>query len=101
MDDAVPAFNIDPKLFWDTDATKVDPERHASYVIERVVTRGQWEDWKNLVAFYGKERIKQVVIGLRYLDPKTHHFLAFYFNVPLESFRCYTEMSLNQGHWIY
>jgi hypothetical protein len=93
------SFNIHPNLFWDTDATKIDPQKHAVYIIERVVSRGQWSDWNNLIAFYGKERVHQVVVGLRHLDPKTHHFLAFYFDCPVESFRCYTQKPLNQAHW--
>lgn len=101
MSELESSFNIDPRLFWDTDVTKLDPQKHSSYIIERVVSRGEWDDWKNLLDFYGHEQIRHVVISLRHLDAKTHHFLAMYFNCPLESFRCYTQKQLNHGHWNY
>jgi hypothetical protein len=101
MSDLDSTFHIDPNLFWDTDVANLDPQKHATYIIERVVSRGQWDDWKNLLAFYGNDRIKNVVISLRHLDPKTHHFLALYFDCPVESFRCYAQKPLNQGHWTF
>jgi hypothetical protein len=31
------------KLFWEVDPTSVDPARHADYVMERVMSRGDWQ----------------------------------------------------------
>ncbi len=39
---------LNKALFWDTDYQDIDYEKHARFVIERVVTRGNLKDWKEL-----------------------------------------------------
>ena len=45
-------------LFWDTDYTKIDYDKHARYVIERVEMYGNVADWRAAKAYYGKKKIK-------------------------------------------
>ena len=96
-----PAPNISPSLFWDTSFAQINWERNAPYVIERVMSRGDWDDFKKLLSFYGKLRVKNEVLKLRYLDDRTLAFCAAFFNLPIEKFRCYSFKQLNQGHWNY
>jgi hypothetical protein len=88
-------------LFWDVDPDKIDFDKRKSWVIDRVLSHGMLSDWKIAKEYYGKETIKDVVLHLRYLDKRTLHFCAAYFNVPIEAFRCYTYAQLNPGHWNY
>ncbi|MCF8248071.1 MAG: hypothetical protein K9J37_06175 [Saprospiraceae bacterium] len=96
-----PLPDISPKLFWDTDVSSINWELNAPYVIERVLSRGAWKDFKNLLSFYGKTRLKNEVQQLRYLDQRSLAFCSVYFNVPIEKFRCYTFKQSNQPHWNY
>jgi uncharacterized protein DUF6922 len=82
---------FNPVLFWDTKMKNINPEDHAAYIIERVVTRGNMKDWERLKAMYGLERIKNISTRLRSLDKKTLSFLSTYFNVRKEQFRCYSQ----------
>lgn len=88
-------------LFWDVDGSKIDFEKSKAYVIERVLSHGLLSDWNVLKAFYGKDEIRDAAMNLRYLDKRSLHFCASYFNVPIEQFRCYTYAQSNPGHWNY
>ncbi|KKR91683.1 MAG: hypothetical protein UU81_C0034G0003 [Microgenomates group bacterium GW2011_GWC1_41_8] len=52
-------------LFWDTDPTKIDPKKHAKYIIERIMDFGNIEEVRWCIKRYGKETIKQML-------PKLH-----------------------------
>jgi hypothetical protein len=93
--------DISPKLFWDTDASSINWELNAPYVIERVLSRGTWADFKKLIGFYGKLRLKNELVRLRYMDDRSLAFCTAFFNVPIEKFRCYTFKQSNQSHWNY
>lgn len=47
-------------LFWDTDINKIDWQKHYQAVIERVFQRGNDEEKKELLKFYGKDKIKAI-----------------------------------------
>ncbi len=38
-------MDLSKSLFWDTDINKVDYEKHARKIIERVLMRGTLDDW--------------------------------------------------------
>jgi len=75
-------------LFWDVAFDSIDWQEHARFVIARVVSRGDLQDWNTLKAIYGKNKIKEEVVCIRSLDPKTLAFLSVYFNIDKTSFRC-------------
>ncbi len=95
------ASNFSCNLFWDADTSLMDLEKHSVSIIDRVVTRGTFNDWLFIKSIYGIERIKETCLKIRYLDPKTHHSLANVFEIPRESFRCHAMRELNKGLWIY
>jgi len=75
-------------LFWDVAFDSIDWQKHARFVINRVVTRGNLDDWFLLKEIYGRKKIKMEVVSIRSLDPKTLAFLSAYFKVDKTSFRC-------------
>lgn len=88
-------------LFWDTDIQSINPEKHAPYIVERVMTRGTLEDFQHLKAYYGKALIGQIVQQLRSLDIRTLHFCSAYFDIPITQFKCYIQKQSNPSHWNY
>jgi hypothetical protein len=82
-------LNFKRYLFWDIDLSALDTEKHFSFILARVLERGDWDDFNALLDYYGYKRIKKAVTKLRYLDKKTLRFCSFYFNIPLDQFRCY------------
>ena len=94
-------MELSPHLFWDADPKKIDYERNARNIIERVVTRGRLEDWSEIKRFYGLERIKKEVVRIRAMDVKTMTFLSTILHIPQNEFRCYKDKQSNLKHYPY
>jgi hypothetical protein len=88
-------------LFWDTNPDTVNFDKSARYVIEKVVTRGQFEDWQEIKRYYGLEKIKECCLRSRDLDPKALSFLSAIFDIPKEEFRWYTQIQSNPRLYPY
>lgn len=88
-------------LFWDVDVQTINLQKHKVSVIERIVTRGRWEEFKEMMQFYGKQTVKQVVLNARWLDKRTLAFCSAIFETPETEFRCYKLAQLTPGHWDY
>lgn len=88
-------------IFWDVDPITIDYDKHARFVIERVVTRGQLSDFRKILAYYGKPRMAKEAVQIRSLDKKSLHFLSSFLSIPIQQFRCYTQTQSNQAHWNY
>lgn len=90
-------LNLNKALFWDIDINELDYNKHARFVIERVLTRGNLQDWRSLKNFYGLEKIQAEALQIRYLDKITLNFCHTFFDIPKDKFRCYnTEPSIRQ-----
>ena len=48
-------------LFWDVDPKTIDPEKHARYIIERILNFGDTEEMRWLFSYYSKAEIKRVM----------------------------------------
>ncbi len=57
-------------LFWDTDIAKIDWENQYKAVIQRIFERGNDDEKKELLRFYGKEKIKEVTGSTRITNNK-------------------------------
>ncbi len=82
--------DLSPHLFWDVDRSKLTFEKSSQYLIERVAYLGDLEDWLLIRKIYGDEKLKEVILKMRYLDDKSIHFYSQIFDSPKEKFRCYT-----------
>jgi len=92
-------MKISQVLFWDVDINSIDYEKHASFIVQRVLEAGTLNDFYSIRDFYGKPRLKHIIKNLRYLDDRTLSFCSIYFKIKPEQFRCYTQNQLHQIHW--
>jgi len=76
-----PKLLFDPTLFWDVET--IDIDRHADYVIARVLNFGDEKDLKNLRELYSDDRLIKVIKNRRALLPITRRFWSVYFNISL------------------
>jgi hypothetical protein len=90
-----------PSLFWDTDVLTIDLQKHKASVIERIMLRGQMEEFRAMMQFYGIETVKKTMINARWLDKVTLAFCSTIFDTPVTAFRCYRLAQLNKEHWDY
>ena len=58
-------------LFWDANPEKLDPERNAQYIIERILDFGRDDEVRWLKQQYDSARIKKAVEKSRSLRPDT------------------------------
>jgi hypothetical protein len=78
-------------LFWDTDATKLNLDKHWRYIIVRVVERGTCDDIRMIFQAYSRTRICDALLRARDLNQRTISFFANQFELPKSDFRAYRE----------
>ena len=81
--------DLSKHLFWDVDRSRLSLAKSSHYIIERTAFLGGLKDWLLVRKIYGDEKVKKVILNMRYLDEKSLHFYALVFDIPKENFRCY------------
>ena len=61
-------------LFWDVDPATIDPEKHARYIIERVLDFGNDQEVRWMWRYYDHSLIKETLLKSRSLLPQTRTF---------------------------
>ena len=61
-------------LFWDVDPKKIDPQKHAEYIIERILDFGLDKEVRWMWKHYDHSLIKKVVYNSRVLHDKSRVF---------------------------
>jgi hypothetical protein len=85
-------------LFWDVDTALMDAEKSKLLIIERVLSRGNMNEFKQLIIFYDQNELKESVIKIGSLDARTLNFISGYLNIPKQNFLCYKKQQLNITH---
>jgi hypothetical protein len=88
-------------LFWDIDKSQMDFDKHATHVVDKVLNRGSWADFKLVLTYYGRDHVANIVKNMRYMDKKTLRFSSVYFQIPITEMRCYIWQQSNPTHWDY
>lgn len=86
-------------FFWDVKKERLDLNKNKSFVIQRIIDRGDWPDVKLLFQYYGKDIIIEVLQKARYLDKKTVNFFATYYDLEKESFRAFQPKQSGFYNW--
>jgi len=74
-------------LFWDVDRKKIDPEKHRQFIVERILDRGDLDDFKWSEKYYGKKTMKEIFLkSAKKFNAKTRNFWCLLFN--LEKSQC-------------
>ena len=60
--------------FWDTNLAKIDPKKHRTYLIERLLEYGDEKAYRWLNKNFSKATIRKVVAESRRISPKTRNF---------------------------
>lgn len=84
-------------LFWDTELTQIDCERHAAYVVERVSDHGDIEHWRWLLNYYGPDRVREIVSGSRRISNKSANLWRLLLNIPREEIACLNKSSRREA----
>jgi hypothetical protein len=89
------------RLFWDVRYEDINWQGQYRTVIERVMERGNEEEWLEVIRFYGLEKVIHTLkYESTYLPDYTISKICEYFKLKQEELRCYTRKQLRKGHWI-
>jgi hypothetical protein len=86
-------------LFWDVDTTLLNANSSKMLIVERVFTRGNMEEFKQLLGFYSFKELSQTAIKIGYMDARTLNFISGYLNIPKKDFLCYKKKLSTRMHW--
>ncbi|MBD1367173.1 hypothetical protein IDJ77_25400 [Mucilaginibacter sp. ZT4R22] len=78
---------LSKQAFWDVDMDKIDYEKNARYVMERVLNNGTEKDFRALVNFYGHERWRTEIVNSKVLDARDANFCCTIFNIDIKDFK--------------
>jgi hypothetical protein len=51
---------LSKQAFWDIDMEKIDYQKNARHVVEKVIERGTEEDFINVLNYYGFKKVKEL-----------------------------------------
>ena len=80
---------LSPVLFWDIDKSQADMDKYPSFLVQRVLEYGNWNDWQLLLSYYGKDQIVEICKRLRSLDSICLSYICAISNTKKEEYRCY------------
>ena len=89
------------RLFWDVDVNSLNAQKDQFFIIERVMNYGLWNDFVELMQFYGKETIRREIVQSSYLKKDVLNFLCLYLNLKPSQFKCCRRRQLTETHWDY
>lgn len=92
-------LTLRPHLFWDVDFNALDEEKNKRLIIERVLSLGRLDEFKQILSYYGEDTIKSVVVNIGFLDDKTFEFAHSFFKIPKDKFKCYIKKQSGLVHW--
>lgn len=69
------------KYFWDVNFESINPTKSSSFVIKRILDRGNTTSLKWVIKNYSKEKIKNTVLTTKDLSQKTANFWADIFKL--------------------
>ena len=91
--------NISRLPFWDVKYEDLDYEKDKFFIIEKVLNYGLWNDFVELVKFYGKDTIRKEIIKSAYLKKDVLNFVCEYFDLKRKQFKCYNRRQSSQELW--
>ncbi|MBI2050814.1 MAG: hypothetical protein HYT31_03325 [Parcubacteria group bacterium] len=74
-----PVIAFRQSLFWDVDPKKIDPKKHSTYIIERILDFGRTNEVKWMRRYYTPRRISKVVKKSRVLHDKSRSLWSLVF----------------------
>ena len=82
-------LKIPPHLLWSFDKKKIDPHRMYKTIIEQVLERGSIKDIAEIIRFYGLEKVQDVALKVRVLNPRRVNLLSLIWDIPIEQFNAW------------
>lgn len=93
--------DLPKRLFWDTRYDEIDWAGDYLPVIERVLEKGNEAEWKEVIRFYGENKVVFALKNeIKFLPDYAIDKVCEYFQLRKEELLCYTRKQSRPGHWI-
>lgn len=89
------------ELFWDVNYDAIKWNEKYRFVIVRVFERGDVEDIRQCRRYYGDARVKEALLGAKFIAEHRLHLAAAVIDEPIEKFRCYILRQSNPSLYPY
>jgi hypothetical protein len=77
---------LNKRIFWDIDPDKLDWDKHAQFIIERTLARGDTSDVRTIFQKYTKEDLAKAVLKSRgVLTSRVANYMSQYLEIPYSS----------------
>jgi hypothetical protein len=90
---------LSKQAFWDVDMDSIDYEKNARFVVEKVIDRGNHRDFLQILAYYGKDNVRDLALKAIWLSDISINFCCKLFDLKPQDFKCYEKKQLNRAHW--
>ena len=89
MDNSGKGPVIPSHLLWSFDKNKICPIRMYKTIIEQVMERGSIKDIAEIIRFYGLDKVQEVALRIKVLNPKRVNLMSLLWGIPVEQFRAW------------
>jgi hypothetical protein len=88
---------VSPHLLWDIDKSKIDYEKMKVFIVERVIERGNENDFYTIFHLYGgPEGVREIVKKADFYDPRDEAMARVLFNLKKKDLECYKRRRLRK-----
>jgi hypothetical protein len=77
-----------PYIFWDRNISRLNFQLDSAFIIQRVFEMGKLSDLTELTAFYGKEKVIDILTSSVSLRENALNLAAVIFNISKKQFKC-------------
>ncbi len=93
--------NLKKRLFWEYDFEHINWREEAAGIIGRVIERGTHDEWEELVKYYGRVQVIDILKNsIKFLPDEIITDVSEYFEINPRDMQCYTSKQSRKGHWI-
>jgi hypothetical protein len=98
---ARPRPDLPKRFFWEADYDRIDWQASYRTIIQRILERGREKEWKELIRFYGRDKIITALKEeINFLPDGILEDVAHCFGLKKEKMRCYIRKQSRPQLWI-
>lgn len=93
--------DLNKRIFWDVDFDKIDFDKHAEFVIHRVIERGDVDDIRQCRRFYNNELFTEIILNIGHLPNIKMYLASAIIEKDVTELKCYKNRQLNPELYPY
>ncbi|WP_394353237.1 DUF6922 domain-containing protein [Paraflavitalea devenefica] len=82
--------SLSRRAFWDIDLARLDFDRYPEFTIIRAMERGTLDDIREIIRYYGRNRVRSIVTNSERLLPRAAVISRRLFHLHNSDFKCFT-----------